>query len=365
MQLQNNVKTSDEFSRKTTWLLLAIALNALELFLPRIPFLPWLKPGVANVVTIIWIIKYGPADAILYTILRSWISGFYFGFSFITLLLSLSGGILSTTVMGAVWVLLGRRKLIGTVGLGITGAFFHNAAQLIVVYLTLTHNISVFYQLPFMGIASLVFGGIVGLAVPALWTVLNASAPEAQNRFSSLRKPDIFNSIITLSILVFCICLFAISNKFILLACILVVTIVTVCLKKSFRYFFYPLRFWALFFFVFLTYLIIPYGTRLHRLPFLTIESIDAVTLQFMRIWTWLEAGLLLQRFKFHESFFYFLKVFFKNNVSTLESGIAALEYFPMIVSFVKSRKHFAGLDFIRKPLLSMTEYLYRLQQFI
>ena len=114
MQLQNNVKTSDEFSRKTTWLLLAIALNALELFLPRIPFLPWLKPGVANVVTIIWIIKYGPADAILYDTAQLDLR-LLFWFSFITLLLSLSGGILSTTVMGAVWVLLGR-KLIATVG---------------------------------------------------------------------------------------------------------------------------------------------------------------------------------------------------------------------------------------------------------
>ena len=177
------------FSIKTIWLLLAISLNALELFLPRIPFLPWLKPGLANCITVVWIIRFGVKDAILFTLLRSWISGFYFGFSLLTLSLSLSGGIVATAAMGMAWNVLGKRGLLGTIGLSITGAFFHNSAQLLVVYFLLTHNASVFYQLPFMGAASIVFGTFAGLIVPPVWNILNRmELPEVTRNFSTGRN---------------------------------------------------------------------------------------------------------------------------------------------------------------------------------
>ena len=91
--------------------------------MPRIPFLPWLKPGLANCITVVWIIRFGVKDAILFTLLRSWISGFYFGFSLLTLSLSLSGGIVATAAMGMAWNVLGKRGLLGTIGLSITGHF--------------------------------------------------------------------------------------------------------------------------------------------------------------------------------------------------------------------------------------------------
>ena len=154
MQSHTENQITPDTIRKAVWLLVAVALNALEFF-PRLPFFPWLKPGLANAVTMIWIIKYGTADAVLYTILRSWISGFYFGFSFLTLALSLSGGITATLAMGAVWRILGSKGLLGTVGIGITGALFHNAGQLATVYFLVVHNFSVFYQIPFMAAASI------------------------------------------------------------------------------------------------------------------------------------------------------------------------------------------------------------------
>ena len=129
MQLPNNNNGRSELTKKAVWLLIAVALNALELFIPRIPILPWLKPGLANSITIIWLVKYGLNDAILYTILRTWISGFYFGFSFVTLTLSLSGGIAASLAMGLAWKLFGKRGHLGTVGIGITGAVFHNLAR--------------------------------------------------------------------------------------------------------------------------------------------------------------------------------------------------------------------------------------------
>ena len=101
---------------KTTLLLVAITVNALEMFLPRIPFLPWLKPGLANCVTIVWIIRYGGVEALFFSLLRIWLVCFYFGLSFVTLSLSLSGGIMATCAMGIAWHIFGKRKLMGTIG---------------------------------------------------------------------------------------------------------------------------------------------------------------------------------------------------------------------------------------------------------
>jgi len=138
MQLPDDSDPEGNSTRKAVWLLLAVALNTLELFIPRIPFLPWLKPGLANCITMIWIIEFGMVDSLMYTLVRVWISSFYFGFSLVTVFLALSGGLFSTAVMGCAWNLLGRRRLMGTVGMGIIGALSHNTGQLFAVFAVLT-----------------------------------------------------------------------------------------------------------------------------------------------------------------------------------------------------------------------------------
>jgi hypothetical protein len=45
-----------EAAHKTVWILLAVAMSAAEFLFPRIPLFPWLKPGIANCVTLAWII---------------------------------------------------------------------------------------------------------------------------------------------------------------------------------------------------------------------------------------------------------------------------------------------------------------------
>ena len=250
------------FSIKTIWLLLAISLNALELFLPRIPFLPWLKPGLANCITVVWIIRFGVKDAILFTLLRSWISGFYFGFSLLTLSLSLSGGIVATAAMGMAWNVLGKRGLLGTIGLSITGAFFHNSAQLLVVYFLLTHNASVFYQLPFMGAASIVFGTFAGLIVPPIWNVLNRMKLAEINRsFSDCQKSlSLKNTVICSTVILFCFSLFSFSNILVISIIAVIFTGTITIIRGSRKVIFYPLKFWPLFLFILSMYLFFSYG---------------------------------------------------------------------------------------------------------
>jgi hypothetical protein len=76
MQSHDKEEFSPDIAAKTALLLLAVGLNAFEYLLPRIPVFPWLKPGLANIVTIVWIIRWGAADALVFSIVRSWITLF-------------------------------------------------------------------------------------------------------------------------------------------------------------------------------------------------------------------------------------------------------------------------------------------------
>ena len=211
--------------RKTTWILVAVALGALEFFFPRIPLFPWLKPGLSNCITLIWIIEFGVTDALLFFLLRAWISGFYFGFSFFTLALSISGGLTATIAMGICWNLVGKNRLMGTIGISIIGALMHNTGQLVAVYYLMAKNTHLFYQLPVMLIASILFGGIVGIIVPMLMRMLTTSALPTIGTLppssTSLPAATVGNTVICMLILGACAVLTVINAMAILGICAL------------------------------------------------------------------------------------------------------------------------------------------------
>jgi heptaprenyl diphosphate synthase len=363
MQSHTENQITPDTIRKAVWLLVAVALNALEFFFPRLPFFPWLKPGLANAVTMIWIIKYGTADAVLYTILRSWISGFYFGFSFLTLALSLSGGITATLAMGAVWKILGSKGFLGTVGIGITGALFHNAGQLVTVYFLVVHNFSVFYQIPFMAAASVLFGSIIGIIVPLVFRILDSMEISGKQRAGfQLRGFAPRHIIGSISLLAFCLLLFIFQDFRIILSLAGLLTLSISLWKRSVKPLIHPLRFWLLFLFIFCMYSFFSFGTRLSWAGFLTSEGLKSAALQIIRVWALLEAGLLLPTLRFNEIMFSMLKKVFQRNDETLAAGIIALEYFPEVIRFVKDRKSRKDLNFFRKPLFSIHEFLTRVQ---
>lgn len=367
MALQNNkIYNQDFIGIKTAWLLISIALSALEMLLPRIPILPWLKPGLGNIITILWIIRFGMRDALLFSFLRSWITGFYFGFSFTTFALSINGGIFSTAVMGFAWLILGRKKLIGTIGLGMIGAFAHNIGQLFTIYLLMTHNVYVFYQIPFMCGASLIFGALVGSSAfifsKVIFTIKFHAISVVDNSkiiFSKTTKKNIFFSN---CVFLGCIVLLFTKSLF-LLSIFLFLTTLTVLLTSGFsvKNIFYPIRFWVFFLFIGVVYLFFSYGTRIDGIPLITHEGLHETSAQFLRLWIWLEAGLLLNFFKFHTFFFSTLKVFFPAHLATLSAGLLSMEYFPEIVCFSKDNKNRKGINFFKAPVSSMHIFLNRL----
>jgi heptaprenyl diphosphate synthase len=341
---------------KTTLLLVAVTVNALELFLPRIPFLPWLKPGLANCVTIVWIIRYGTVDAILFSLLRVWLVGFYTGFSFISLCLSLSGGLLATSVMGMVWFALGRKGLIGTIGLAVTGAMFHNLGQLMAVYFLLTYNVYLFYQVPFMILASIGFGVLVGILAPVLGQICDQALERIGNSaisFPSHEKVSPSYTAISVCMLLLSISLVFIDTRFVLLTLALLMTgSVQVILGPSVQNFFFPIRrFWLLFIFVACLLLFLPYGKRVPWAPWITYEGLEATIHQWLRLWIWLQISYMFTYFRLHTVVFRVLSFLFRPYTSTLYSGLLAVEDFPGIFDLLRKRISMEIRAMLRHPV--------------
>ena len=109
----------------------AIALHGFESLLPT-P-IPWLKPGLANIITLVAISLYGFRTALMVTLIRVVLTSLFIGtFLGPAFILSAGGGIASAAAMGLT-IRLGR-NIFGTVGVSLIGALFHNAAQLFLAY---------------------------------------------------------------------------------------------------------------------------------------------------------------------------------------------------------------------------------------
>jgi heptaprenyl diphosphate synthase len=120
----------------------ALALYGIESLLPT-P-IPWLRLGLANIITLVALILYGFRTAMMVTLIRvilaSLFTGTFLGPSFI---LSMGGGVTSTAAMGLTY--LASKELFGPIGLSLIGAFFHNAAQLTLAYFLFIQRIEAMF----------------------------------------------------------------------------------------------------------------------------------------------------------------------------------------------------------------------------
>ena len=138
----------------------ALGLTVLENAIPS-P-LPGVKPGLANIVTLIVLARFGWRVAAWVTLLRVIAGSLLFG-SFLApgFFLSLSGAICSLAMLALSQHLPSR--WFGPVSHSIHAAFAHIAGQMLVVYLWLIPHAGIFYLIPVFATAALVFGTINGL----------------------------------------------------------------------------------------------------------------------------------------------------------------------------------------------------------
>lgn len=137
---------------------LALIFSYIEAIIPYSPAVPGIKAGIANIVTVIALYKFGMKDAVCVTLLRIVMAGLLLSGLF-GMLYSLAGASLSLIVMG----LLKKTGLFSVVGVSMAAGVFHNFGQLIVAS-ALIEDLRIFFYFPvllFSGIAAGIFVGIV------------------------------------------------------------------------------------------------------------------------------------------------------------------------------------------------------------
>lgn len=153
-------KKTQQLIRISILVSIGLALFIFESYIPR-P-LPWMKPGLANIVTVLALYLYGFRSGLMVTFLRvviaSLILGSFFNPAF---LLAIGGGIGATCIMGlliTVWP-----QQFSVIGVSIAGAFFHNTIQLLLAAIIIIRNMQLFYLLPALMLSSIPTGFIVGI----------------------------------------------------------------------------------------------------------------------------------------------------------------------------------------------------------
>lgn len=150
---------------------LAFVFSYLESLVPLSVGIPGIKLGLANIVVLVTLYLWRPADAFAISCVRIVLAGITFG-SPVSMLYSLCGGLLSFVMM----VLCRRRNTFSIVGVSIVGGVSHNIGQLLAAVVVL-HTRQIVWYVPVLLAAGLLTGALIGyvsrLIVPRLekWNV--------------------------------------------------------------------------------------------------------------------------------------------------------------------------------------------------
>ena len=147
---------------------LALALSYIERFIPLqllVP-LPGVKLGLANVVTLIALYRLGGKSVFGVLLLRC-VLGAVFGGGFTGLLFSLTGGLLSMSVMA----LSKKCPLLSVYGVSILGAAAHNIGQILAA-MVLMRSVYIGMYLPYLLGVALFTGFATGAACAGVLLIL-------------------------------------------------------------------------------------------------------------------------------------------------------------------------------------------------
>ena len=146
---------------RIAWLAaLAIVIHIAESALPS-P-LPGVKPGLANVITVAVLIRYGWRAAAWVTLLRVLVGSLLLGtFLSPTFALSAGGALCSIVILGVTQWLPGRG--LGPIGYSALAAQAHMAGQFGLAYVLFIPHAALLHLLPILMSAALLFGVLSGI----------------------------------------------------------------------------------------------------------------------------------------------------------------------------------------------------------
>ena len=151
---------------------MALVLSYIERFIPLQMFipLPGIKLGLANIVTLMALFFLGEKSAFTILVLRC-LLGSLFGGGIFGLAFSMTGGLLSMTVM----CIFKRCRLISIYGVSILGAAAHNIGQILVAVL-LMGSVYVIGYLPYLLLVSVFTGMATGGICAGVFRVLQTNS---------------------------------------------------------------------------------------------------------------------------------------------------------------------------------------------
>ena len=157
--MQLRLKASVEDQRIAHMAAIAIGIHVLESLLPS-P-LPGIKPGLANIITLVVFVMYGLSFAAWVSLLRVLVGSLIIGtFLSPTFMLSVSGAIASLIML---YVVTRFIKLdISVFGIAILMAIAHMTAQFLTVYVFFIPHLALFDAYPIMMTIAVCFGAFNG-----------------------------------------------------------------------------------------------------------------------------------------------------------------------------------------------------------
>jgi heptaprenyl diphosphate synthase len=168
------IQTTRDDHRIAWFSALAITIHIAESALPS-P-LPGVKPGLANVITIVVLILFGWRMAAWVNLLRVLAGSLLIGtFLSPTFILSLSGALASTAILALLSQLPGQGC--SPIGYSVAAAMTHTLAQFWVAYWLFIQHEGLFYLLPLLMTAALVFGVVSGIIAVAVLKKVGDKSP--------------------------------------------------------------------------------------------------------------------------------------------------------------------------------------------
>lgn len=138
---------------------IGLILSIVESMLPIPISIPGFKLGISNIVGLIMLLKYGYKEGLYVIILKGILFALATG-NFMALPYSLSGGILSISIMYISNKHMSR--IFSLVGVSILGAVAHNLGQ-ILIGMVIIENWRIISYFPYMAILSIFSGSFIGI----------------------------------------------------------------------------------------------------------------------------------------------------------------------------------------------------------
>ena len=139
--------------------------------------LPGVKPGLANIIVLLVLMRHGWQEAAWVALLRVFATSLLLGQLFAPgFFLSLSGSLVSLAVLALAQYL--PKRWFGAVSLSILAAFAHIGGQMILARLWLVPHEGLWSLWPVFSLTALIFGTVNGLITARLYAEPHQKAPE-------------------------------------------------------------------------------------------------------------------------------------------------------------------------------------------